>query len=253
MPRIRTIKPEFPQSESIGRLSRDARLLFVQLWTLADDSGRARAASRMLASLLYPYDDDAPGLIGDWLDELQAEGMIQLYEVDGATYLQIVKWLDHQKIDRPSPSKFPGFDEASRKIASPREDSLRTKDQGPRTKEGIGTMEARASRLPEDWTPEPETEIPDDVAARERPRFADYWRAQPGAKGRKLDWQATWRNWCRRSMETRPNANPTRPNRFDASSPEAVRQRRAEIAKGLGLGLPGGGGADHGGPVEDAA
>lgn len=253
MPRIRTIKPEFPQSESVGRLSRDARLLFIQLWTLADDSGKARAASRMLASLLYPYDNDAPSLIDGWLGELEAEGKIALYEVDGARYLQIVKWLEHQKIDKPSKSKFPEFDEASRTFASPRENSLRTKDQGPGTKEGTGTMEARASRLPENWLPEPESEIPVEVSDRERPRFADYWRAQPGAKGRKLDWQATWRNWCRKSMETRPHGNATRPNRFDASSPEAVRQRRAEIAEGLGLGVPGHGGAHHGGASEDAA
>ena len=39
MARIRTIKPEFPQSETIGKLSREARLLFIQLWTLADDEG----------------------------------------------------------------------------------------------------------------------------------------------------------------------------------------------------------------------
>ena len=56
MPRIRTIKPEFPQSESVGRLSREARLLFLLLFTLVDDAGRSRAASRMLASVLYPYD-----------------------------------------------------------------------------------------------------------------------------------------------------------------------------------------------------
>lgn len=112
---------------------------------------------------------------------------------------------------------------------------------------------ARASRLPENWLPQPESEIPVEVSDRERPRFADYWRAQPGAKGRKLDWQATWRNWCRKSMETRPHGNAARPNRFDASSPEAVRQRRAEIAEGLGLGVPGHGGAHHGGASEDAA
>lgn len=28
--------------------------------------------------------------------------------------------------------------------------------------------------------------------------FVDYWRAVPGAKGVKLDWPATWRNWVRR-------------------------------------------------------
>jgi hypothetical protein len=73
MARIRTIKPEFPQSESIGRMSRDARLLFVKMWTLADDSGRLRASSQMLASLLYPYDDDAASLIDLWLAEIERE------------------------------------------------------------------------------------------------------------------------------------------------------------------------------------
>ena len=120
MARIRSIKPEFPQSESIGRLSRDARLLFVELWTIADDSGRARAASRMLASLLFPYDDDAPGLIDGWLHELEAEGCIIRYEVDGSTYLQVANWLKHQKIDKPSPSRLPQFDEPSRTLANPR-------------------------------------------------------------------------------------------------------------------------------------
>ncbi len=46
MARIRSIKPEFPQSESMGNVSRDARLTFIQLWTLADDSGRLRGSSR---------------------------------------------------------------------------------------------------------------------------------------------------------------------------------------------------------------
>lgn len=138
MPRIRTIKPEFPQSESMGRVSREARLCFVLLWTLADDSGRLRGNSRMLASLLFPYDDDAPTLIDGWLSELEREHCIVLYQVDGATYLEISKWLIHQKIDKPSQSKIPAFDESSRILANVRECSpldlgskdLRIKDQG---------------------------------------------------------------------------------------------------------------------------
>lgn len=136
MARIRTIKPEFPQSESMGRVSREARLLFIQLWTLADDSGRLRGNSRMLASLLYPYDDDARTLIDAWLDELDREGCVWRYSVDGDTYLEIRNWLIHQKIDKPSRSKIPAFDESSRILANPRERSCedqgsRIKDQGP--------------------------------------------------------------------------------------------------------------------------
>lgn len=31
--------------------------------------------------------------------------------------------------------------------------------------------------------------------------FRDYWIARPGMQGVKLDWQATWRNWIRKSKE----------------------------------------------------
>ncbi len=107
MARIRTIKPEFPQSESMGRVSRDARLLFVLLWTFADDEGRGRGASRMLASTLFPFDDDAGSHIDCWLEELEREYCIHRYTIDGNTYFQILKWTAHQKIDKPTPSRFP--------------------------------------------------------------------------------------------------------------------------------------------------
>src|SRR6185312_4338126 len=143
----------FPQSETIGRLSRDARLLFVQIWTIADDDGRTRAASRMLASLLYPYDDDAPSLIDGWLGELEDAGCVVRYTHDGTTYLEVVNWLKHQKIDRPTASKIPPSREGS---PLPREGS-RALDavSGPRTldqdlketpsDEGVKKSEAVAS------------------------------------------------------------------------------------------------------------
>lgn len=137
MARIRTIKPEFPHSESMGKISRDARLLFILLWTLADDSGRLRGNSRMLASLLFPYDNDAPKLIDGWLAELVSQNCVLRYQVDGTNYIQICKWLNHQKIDKPSASKIPSFDESSRILENVRESSCedqgsRIKDQGPR-------------------------------------------------------------------------------------------------------------------------
>lgn len=140
MARIRSIKPEFAQSETIGALSRDARLLFVQLWTIVDDAGRARANSRVLAMTLYPFDDDALNLIEGWLQELEDQGCIRRYLVEGKPYLDIPKWLTHQKIDGPSKSKLPEFVEASRGLANDRECSMldnrsMTLDPGPRTRE----------------------------------------------------------------------------------------------------------------------
>lgn len=143
MGRIRTIKPEFPQSESIGRLSRDARLTFILLWTIADDAGRLRGHPRAIASLIYPYDQDAGKHIATWLQELESEDCITAYVVGKDAYIQINNWLKHQKIERPSPSRLPSIDEGARAFgeASPinhrsfTEASPQDMDLGPRTKD----------------------------------------------------------------------------------------------------------------------
>ena len=121
MPRIRTIQPNFAHSNSITHLSRDARLLFVQLWTVVDDCGRARLSLADLASRLYPLDDDAPALLPGWLGELEREGCLERYTVDEVDYLRIVNWRKHQKIDRPTPSRLPAAPREP--LASPREES----------------------------------------------------------------------------------------------------------------------------------
>lgn len=143
MARIRTIKPEFPQSESMGRVSRDARLLFIMLWTLVDDHGRTRANPVMLANLLFPYDDDAKLRVPEWLMELERQNSVRVYAVDDNAYLEIQKWSEHQRIDHPGKSKFPNPPEnlgrPRNKVRDPRKNTPRTKegtkDQG--SEEGI--------------------------------------------------------------------------------------------------------------------
>src|SRR5689334_1625155 len=131
MPRIRTIKPEFQQSQSMARVSREARLAFILLWPFADDSGRARGNSRMLASALFPYDDDAPRLLDGWLAELEREHCVVRYSINGDDYLQVVNFQKHQRIDKPSPSKIPPFDDPSAKaLGSLQERSCGDRDQG---------------------------------------------------------------------------------------------------------------------------
>lgn len=125
MGRIRTIKPEAPQSENLGRVSRDARLLFFMLFTVADDEGRGRAAPEVLAGQLFPYDLDARAHIVEWLFELEREAAVILYQRDGSAYFEILKWLQHQKIDRASASRLPAPSTKDReRVASPRESAL---------------------------------------------------------------------------------------------------------------------------------
>lgn len=103
MPRIRTIKPEFPEDETLGAVSRDARLLFVLCWTRCDDHGRFRASPVLLRGQLYPYDDDlSTQAVAGWLTELSDAGRLHLYEVDGQSYGEVVNWTKHQRIDNAS-------------------------------------------------------------------------------------------------------------------------------------------------------
>lgn len=68
--------------------------------------------------------------------------------------------------------------------------------------------ESRGIRLPEDWHPTPEDTAfckqnrPDLKPSEVAQRFYDHWIAQPGAKGRKSDWSATWRNWVRNEKQS---------------------------------------------------
>jgi len=125
-------------SESVGRLSRDARLLLVGLITQVDDDGRTRASSRGLASLLLPFDEINENQIDAWIEELEKENIFHRYVVDGATYGYLPNFNKHQKIDHPSKSKYPpptdilaNPREGSRILANPREPSrILAPDQG---------------------------------------------------------------------------------------------------------------------------
>ena len=228
MARIRSIKPEFPQSETMGKLSRDARLLFIQLWTIVDDDGRARAASRMLASLLYPYDDDAPRLIDGWLGELMAQGCIRRYESDGASYLDIPNWRKHQKIDRPSESRLPPFSEGSSK---PREPSRALDaDLGPRTlDQDLGSSSLRSevreprktrkkpeAPLPDDWVPSSENlqlvaklGLSTSEELRERQRFRNHAKQNDR---RCVRWDSAYANWLDKAADILGKPPPAEPS-----------------------------------------
>jgi uncharacterized protein YdaU (DUF1376 family) len=73
--------------------------------------------------------------------------------------------------------------------------------------------------LPSDWAEWAKTARPDLDPAETARRFADYWHGIPGAKGRKADWLATWRNWVRnekaRSFQAPSRRVPARED-FDA-------------------------------------
>ncbi|GBQ08458.1 DnaT-like ssDNA-binding domain-containing protein [Saccharibacter floricola] len=105
-----------------------------------------------------------------------------------------------------------------REARAPKEQPASSKPKTKSTKRG--------SRLPDDW--QPSEELLDYANERNlNPQritedFRDYWHATPGAKACKLDWDATFRTWCRREADKRQgqflkggkaNNAPTAPRR----------------------------------------
>ena len=108
MARIRTIRPEFWESEKVGRLSPLARLTFVGLISLADDEGRGRGSHSFLLGRLHPYGGVSLAEIGAAASEIDDAGLVQWYKtVDGCEFYTLPGFKDNQYIERPSKSKIP--------------------------------------------------------------------------------------------------------------------------------------------------
>lgn len=90
---------------------------------------------------------------------------------------------------------------------------------------------SRGTRIPADWQPDLAEALRLGLTLQEASRqadvFRDYWRGKAGEAGIKLDWPATWRNWCRRAAEQHQqktrgrNERPTIEERV-AESPTAA-------------------------------
>lgn len=139
-------------------------------------------------------------------------------------------------VPRGQPEGIPGYPVPSRpdptrpdQTDSPIGESVEGARGAPATaKGGSGkrTRSTKGTRLPEPFEATPDMiawarEHTPGVGRDEHDKFCDYWRAQPGQKGVKVDWVATWRNWMRRADEgtqrptQRPKHFPSRPDRDD--------------------------------------
>ena len=102
MARIRTIKPQFWDDAKIGRIPRDARLLYIGLWTFADDLGVVIADPVWLKSKIFPYDRIQIQQLEAWLGLLEKTGFISLLSVKSESFYYLPTFSRHQIINRPN-------------------------------------------------------------------------------------------------------------------------------------------------------
>jgi hypothetical protein len=108
MARIRSIHPAACTSEKLARVSGDAERCYWRLQTHCDDAGRCEDHPRLIWAALFPlHADVTPEHVDGWLSELDAEGLLSRYQVDGKRYLEIVDFGTYQKPKYPSISRIP--------------------------------------------------------------------------------------------------------------------------------------------------
>lgn len=111
-----------------------------------------------------------------------------------------------QKENRGAPLMVPSPADSANEIAS--KSLIQKENEGADTPARTSVKKAakeepRGTRftleeLPDEWREECRRIQPKADPHKVFEEFRDHWISQPGAKGRKSDWTATWRNWCRR-------------------------------------------------------
>ena len=81
-----------------------------------------------------------------------------------------------------------------------------TEAETKKEKKILGKRLASDFSFPKEWEQFCQTERPELSPVKTFDQFKDYWIAQAGQKGVKLDWFATWRNWVRSTNA--PKQNP---------------------------------------------
>jgi hypothetical protein len=212
----RILKESICTSEEIDCLTEQQEVFFYRLMVACDDYGLMDARPAILKARCYPLKSIDCKRIQIMLDELNRVGLIGLYTSEGRPYLHITNWEKHQSIRAKKP-KYP-YPQADDFICKQMQANVPVIQSNPIQSESnpiqssAESKPATATRLPADWYPSTDdqdfcqTSRPDLNTQEVADGFRDYWISQPGAKGKKLDWSATWRNWVRNQRAERKSA-----------------------------------------------
>lgn len=110
MARIRTIKPALFSSRRVSVYPDAIFRTFAGLFCYADDYGRGEDDAELIKAEVYPRVKRVrPSTIEKHLAYIAApeDGPLCRYEVAGHRLIHFVNWSEHQRVNRPTKSKFP--------------------------------------------------------------------------------------------------------------------------------------------------
>ena len=197
MARKRMIDPGIWQSEDFARLSTLAKLVFIGLFSNADDEGRGRANALYLKSILFPYDEKLRAAdMEKTLQEIASHMSVTFYTHDEKEYYVLESWNSFQTINKPTASKIP-LPEGYRSGAVGVQPNKKIKEKEEKEEGKGGPRPAKPSLA----------EIRAYCTQRQNKvdaqQFYDFYQSKGWMVGSQemRDWKASVRTWERR-MET---------------------------------------------------
>jgi hypothetical protein len=165
--------------------------------------------------------------------ELIADGRLTAWEKrqpkreDGSAE-RAKAWREHKKTENK---------ETERTRTQPNAPESDTDTDTDNKKDKAKALSKKGCRISDYWVPKDDdwnmaVDALGQVKARhEQIQFKDYWRSVPGAKGVKLDWDATWRNWVRSAAERKGHSPPKRQTYSEAANEIIQEMREHERTK----------------------
>lgn len=145
------IDGEVTRSESLSRVSIEAGHTFFLLMTRADDQGCFDGRPAILMAELFPLRQDvAVSALVRWIDELEGEGLLHRYEVEGKRYVHFPTWSRYQRL-RESRPKWPdpnGKCEACGKLRQPAATRGQSRPQARSEKREARSVEEQETPAP---------------------------------------------------------------------------------------------------------
>ena len=171
--RIRSVKPEFWQFETISSVDAFSRLMAIALLNLSDDHGYFNATPAVVRGEVFPFEESLAN-ISRALAELSRVGYIRIGTTStGKRVGNVVNFKTHQKVDHPSRLTFdvdsiawdektnPSSRESRESLARVRE-SLDNERGAWSVERGAGSMDLQPPIVPREQkskTPPTEQEV----------------------------------------------------------------------------------------------
>lgn len=108
MARQRFIWPEIWKDPTFGKLTPEEQIMFVGLFSIADDEGRTVADPLYLRGELFTYKEFTAEQVRTLRDSVAVKmASVQLYRIGTVEYITLLKWSEYQTPKYPKPSKIP--------------------------------------------------------------------------------------------------------------------------------------------------